>query len=177
MYDDGHHRVAFSVSFFQKVLSKALQTLLKWTSQKFVVSAASRPPQSQEHCRIQFTGELWSFSRMEYHVLICFRFRGGIFSQTNWCEGTFFSDQCGTMLTNVEEFATIFRNRYHSLACCCCYVDILFFCQSWYKVVASDRVLVVTNGLDFPRFGGIVVPQQSCVRHSEEAGMWRKTNN
>ena len=94
-----------------------MQTLLKWTSQKFVVSAASRPPQSQKHCRIQFTGELWSFSRMEHHVLICFRFRGGIFSQTNWCEGTFFSDQCGSMLTNVEEFATIFRNRYHSLAC------------------------------------------------------------
>ena len=38
-------------------------------------------------------------------------------------------------------------------------------------LVASERMLVVTNGLDFPRFGAIVVPQQSCVRHSEEAGM------
>ena len=135
MYDNSHHRVAFSVSFFQKILPKALQTLLKWTSQKFVVSAASRPPQSQEHCRIQFTGELWSFSRMEHHVLICFRFREGIFSQTNWCEETFFSDQCGSMLTNVEEFATIFRNRYHSLVCHTAAAATLtsyFFCQSWY---------------------------------------------
>ena len=143
----------------------------------------ARPLQSQKHCRIQFTGELWSFSRMEHHVLICFRFRGGIFSQTNWCEGTFFSDQCGWMLTNVEEFATIFRNRYHSLACrnaaAAATLTSYFFAnlESWYIVVASDRILVVTNGLDFPRFGAIVVPQQSCVRHSEEAGMWRKTNN
>ena len=53
MNDDGHHKVAFSVSFFQKNLPKALQTLLN-------------PPQSQEHCRIQFTEELWSFSMMEY---------------------------------------------------------------------------------------------------------------
>ena len=112
MYDDDHHRVAFSVSFVQKILPKV--NFPKLRCQRCI----ARPLQSitKNHCRIQFTGELWSFSRMEHRVLTCFRFRGGIFSQTNWCEGTFFSDQCGWMLTNVEEFVTIFRNRYHSLA-------------------------------------------------------------
>ena len=77
------------------------------------------------------------------------------------------------MLTNVEEFATIFRNRYHSLACrtAAATLTSYFLPILIDKVVASDRILVVTNGLDFPRFGAIVVPQQSCVRHSEEAGM------
>ena len=79
------------------------------------------------------------------------------------------------MLTNVEEFATIFRNRYHSLAChtdaAAATLTSYFLPILIYMLVASDRILVVTNGLDFPRFGAIVVPQQSCVRHSEEAGM------
>ena len=76
------------------------------------------------------------------------------------------------MLTNVEEFATIFRNRYHSLATAAAATLTSYFLPILIDiVVASDRILVVTNGLDFPRFGAIVVPQQSCVRHSEEAGM------